>query len=159
MQKHVLDHLRQYVREDVLVDGETVLAKEWRCFEPLVSVGMDSRVHVGPRTRLLRVARLAARKRKRAEPEDRVVLSDERELRRVDGNASGSSASVSAALSARRLHFVSRSLRRPAWSMIQDTSANTMNGDGMGRRHRRTREVAARLTSCCLDGSRRNSEE
>ena len=85
VQKHVLDHLRQYVREDVLLDGETVLAKEWRRFEPLVSVGMHFRFYVCPRTRLLRLAPLRARKRKRSKPEDRVVLSEERELRRVDG--------------------------------------------------------------------------
>ena len=36
-------------------------------------------------TRLLRLAPLRARKRKRSKPEDRVVLSEERELRRVDG--------------------------------------------------------------------------
>ncbi len=67
------------------LEGETVVAKGWRRFEPLVSYGMRLQFYVCPRSRLLRVAPQRARKAKRAEPEDRVVLSEERELRRVDG--------------------------------------------------------------------------
>jgi hypothetical protein len=86
LQKHVLDHLRDYVKEDVRVEGRTVVFKGWRGFEPLVSRGTWVRFYVCPRTRLLRLAPVVPRKRPpSASPPDRRILSEERELRRLDG--------------------------------------------------------------------------
>jgi hypothetical protein len=86
VQKHVLDHLRDFVREDVVVDGDTVLALAWRGGQPLFSAGTRFYFYVCPSTGLLRVAPPRPRKRARGETSDeRVVLSEERELRRVAG--------------------------------------------------------------------------
>jgi hypothetical protein len=86
VQKHVLDHLRDYVVEHVRVEGKVVLAKGHRGFEPLVSRGTCVRFYVCPRTGLLRLAPVVARKRPRgADPTDRRVLSKDLELRRIGG--------------------------------------------------------------------------
>ncbi|MGH7440376.1 MAG: hypothetical protein ACRENE_32180 [Polyangiaceae bacterium] len=87
VQKHVLTHLREYVAETAWPEGETVMAPRLGGhIEPLVSVGMRFRFYVCPRTRRLLLAPPRRRKRKYARnPDDRVVLSAERELRRVEG--------------------------------------------------------------------------
>jgi hypothetical protein len=89
VQKHVLDHLRQYVAEKVWLQGEKVFAELWGRsgrLEELVSVGMRFRFYVCPRTRRLCLAPSARRKRRYVRvPDDRVVLSKDRELRRIDG--------------------------------------------------------------------------
>ena len=86
VQKHVFDHLRGYVKQDVRLDGKVVLAKEWHGYEPLVSQGGWMRFYVCPRTGLLRLAPLVARKRPpAASPGDRRILSPERELRLIAG--------------------------------------------------------------------------
>lgn len=85
VQKHVLDHLRDYVKEDVHVEGRMVLFKGWKAFEPLVSRGAWVRFYVCPRTGLLRLAPVSRKRRPSARPPDRRILSEERELRRIKG--------------------------------------------------------------------------
>ena len=92
VQKHVLDHLRDYVHEHVRVENRTVILEHRFGFifgtgpQALVSHGSSWRFYVCPRTGLLRLAPAARRKRPaRSEASDRRVLSDERELRRIDG--------------------------------------------------------------------------
>jgi hypothetical protein len=86
VQKHVLDHLREYVAKDVRIEGTTVKYIRYK-EEILQSHGTRFRFYVHPHTRKLCQAPLAPRKgrsKNEARP-DRRVLSFERELRRIDG--------------------------------------------------------------------------
>ncbi len=86
VQKHVLDHLRDYVAENVRVVGKTIHHIEYRAGR-LESRGMRLRFYVDPVSRRLCLAPLAPRKRRvvnGADP-DRRVLSPRRELRRIGG--------------------------------------------------------------------------
>ena len=86
VQKHVLDHLRAYVAENVRLVGSAVLCVPYDLHRPLTSVGMRFRFYVDPGTRELRLAPVASRKRKEdAVDPDRLVLSRQRELRRIHG--------------------------------------------------------------------------
>jgi hypothetical protein len=87
VQKHVLDHLRDYVVENVRIVGTTVKYIPHRGYETLESRGKRFRFYVHPDTRELCMAPLVPRKRRvkdKTDP-DRRVLSRERELRRVLG--------------------------------------------------------------------------
>jgi hypothetical protein len=87
VQKHVLDHLRDYVVQTVWLERGVPYCKGWRGPEALTSWGMRFRFYVEPGTRILRLAPFARRKGRRgseADP-DRRVLSGDRELRRVAG--------------------------------------------------------------------------
>ncbi len=89
VQKHVLDHLRQYVEEHPrMIDGVAChpMADPRGASRPITSVGMRFRFFVCPRTGILRLGPLVARKRKIAPPDpDRRVLSSTRELRLIAG--------------------------------------------------------------------------
>jgi hypothetical protein len=87
VQKHVLDHLRDYVVENVRIVGTTVQYIRYHWYQPLESVGMRFRFYVDPDTRELCLAPVASRKRKVKEEADldRRVLSADRELRRIHG--------------------------------------------------------------------------
>jgi hypothetical protein len=88
VQKHVLDHLRDYVVENVHIVQGRVERLASRGYEPpLLSYGMRFYFYVHPETRLLCLAPPARRKRRtphEVDP-DRRVLSNDRELRRIDG--------------------------------------------------------------------------
>ncbi len=86
VQKHVLDHLRGYVVENVRIEGTTVKYIRYK-EETLQSYGAHLRFYVHPNTRRLCLAPAAPRKRRvkdEADP-DRRVLSRDRELRRIHG--------------------------------------------------------------------------
>jgi len=87
VQKHVLDHLRDYVVENVRFAGDRVERIANRGYEPLLSYGMRFSFYVHPETRLLCLAPPGRRRRRkqhnRVDP-DRRVLSHDRELRRID---------------------------------------------------------------------------
>jgi hypothetical protein len=87
VQKHVLDHLRDYVVQNVRIVGSTVQYIRYRGYQPLESVGMRFRFYVDPQTRKLCLAPVASRKRRKkdAVDPDRRVLSPDRELRRIHG--------------------------------------------------------------------------
>jgi hypothetical protein len=87
VQKHVLDHLRDYVVENVRVVGSTVQYIRYRWHPPLESVGMRFRFYVDPDTRELCLAPVVSRKRRGKDEgdQDRRVLSRDRELRRIQG--------------------------------------------------------------------------
>jgi hypothetical protein len=87
VQKHVLDHLADYVHENVTLHGRTVFALSHRGYEPLQSVGGRIRFYVCPRSGLLRLAPLVRRKGRLEEEEDpgRRSLSRTCELRRMGG--------------------------------------------------------------------------
>jgi hypothetical protein len=87
VQKHVLDHLEDYVDENVLVEGRTVMVHDHRGYRPLLSIGGRLRFYVCPRTALLRLAPVVSRKRRKETEDDpdRRRLSPLRELRRMDG--------------------------------------------------------------------------
>jgi hypothetical protein len=86
VQKHVLDHLSDYVSEDVVLDGRSVLVRRWGRLQPLVSRGWRVYFYVCPRTKLLRLAPVARRKRRGAEESpDRRPLDATHELRRIEG--------------------------------------------------------------------------
>lgn len=82
VQKHVLDHLREYVVENVCIEGETVTYIRYTR-DTLETFGMYFRFYVHPETRRLCLAPTATRKRsaKGAIDPNRRVLSRERELR------------------------------------------------------------------------------
>jgi hypothetical protein len=63
VQKHVLDHLRGYVNEDVRLDGKAVICREGNL--PLVSRGSRLYFYECPRSGLLRLAPVVARKPRR----------------------------------------------------------------------------------------------
>lgn len=85
VQKHVLDHLHQYVVKHVRLEGRTVKYLRYK-EEALASHGMRFRFYVHPRTRLLCLAPPAPpRKRRSTRDPNRIVLSDELELRRIEG--------------------------------------------------------------------------
>ena len=86
VQKHVLDHLRGYVVENVRIEGPAVKYLQHR-WETLRSYGTHSRFYVHPDTRRLCLAPMAPRKRrmKNEVDPDRRVLSHDRELRRIHG--------------------------------------------------------------------------
>jgi hypothetical protein len=86
VQKHVLDHLRDYVVKDARIEGTTVKYIRYK-EETLQSYGMHFRFYVHPDTRVLCLAPTAPRKRrmKNEFDPDRLVLSRDRELRRIDG--------------------------------------------------------------------------
>lgn len=87
VQKHVLDHLRDYVSENVFIDGKTVMVFDRTAgLRALQSRGSWLRFYIHPRTRLLRLAPQVPRKRQERETApDRRVLSHEEELRRLNG--------------------------------------------------------------------------
>ena len=87
VQKHVLDHLRDYVVQNVRIVGSTVEPIQYRWPGRVESVGMRFSFYVDPDTRALRLAPPAPRKRRAKEEvdPDRRVLSRERELRRIEG--------------------------------------------------------------------------
>jgi hypothetical protein len=86
VQKHVLDHLRHYVSEHVVVEGKTAFVLEgWHRRRPLLSYGTAFRFYVDPRSGQLRLAPLAPRKPSPPRDPERRVLTPERELRRIDG--------------------------------------------------------------------------
>jgi hypothetical protein len=87
VQKHVLDHLRDYVVENVRVVGTSVEYIPRRGYETLESRGMRFRFYTHPDTRELCMAPLVPRKRRvKADVDpDRRVLSRDRELRRLLG--------------------------------------------------------------------------
>jgi hypothetical protein len=88
VQKHVLDHLRDFVREHAVVIAGVVFDRDWRGnLEPLVSQGMRLHFYVEPRTRTLMLAPIVPRKnRNRNQPDpNRRVISTEFELRRING--------------------------------------------------------------------------
>jgi hypothetical protein len=87
VQKHVLDHLRDYVVENVRIVGATVQCVRSRWYRPLESIGMSFRFYVHPDTRELCLAPVVSRERRgkdKVDP-DRRVLSRDRELRRIQG--------------------------------------------------------------------------
>lgn len=86
VQKHVLDHLRDYVRTDVVILGNDVWSFDggWHGQRPLYSRGSHVRFYVHPRSGLLRLAPPAPRKIREVD-HDRRVVSRGRELRRIDG--------------------------------------------------------------------------
>ena len=86
VQKHVLDHLKDFVIENVRVERRTVLYLRWGAWAELVSRGMQWRFYVCPKTGILRVAPLAKRKKKHGPKsnEDVRVLGKDHELRRID---------------------------------------------------------------------------
>jgi hypothetical protein len=87
VQKHVLDHLRDYVVKHVSVEGGAVFYMGYRGLEPLVSSGGRLRFYVEPRTGALLLAPCTARNRRSRRDVDpgRRILSRERELRRIEG--------------------------------------------------------------------------
>jgi hypothetical protein len=88
VQKHVLDHLRGYVVENVRVVEGVVEYVRHRWLGRLESRGMRFRFYVDPDTRRLVLAPAARRTgphwKDRPDP-DRRVLSAEQELRRIEG--------------------------------------------------------------------------
>jgi hypothetical protein len=86
VQKHVLDHLRDYVAKNVRIEGATVKYIRYKA-ATLQSYGTRFHFYVHPDTHVLCVAPTAPRKRrvKNEVDPDRLVLSHDRELRRVDG--------------------------------------------------------------------------
>jgi hypothetical protein len=86
VQKHVLDHLRDYVVENVRIEGRTVKYVRYK-EETLLSYGTHFRFYVHPNTRKLCLAPSALRKRRVKDKVDpnRRVLSRDRELRRIHG--------------------------------------------------------------------------
>jgi hypothetical protein len=87
VQKHVLDHLRDYVVENVEIVGTSVKYIQHRGCETLVSRGTRFRFYTHPDTRELCMAPIAPRKQrvKEAIDPDRRVLSRDQELRRISG--------------------------------------------------------------------------
>ncbi len=86
VQKHVLDHLADFVEEHPQLEGRVVLDRRYRPPRPLVSWGMRLRFWVCPRTGLLRLAPVVARKRHKPPVDpDRRILSPKSELRRLGG--------------------------------------------------------------------------
>jgi hypothetical protein len=87
VQKHVLDHLRDYVVENVRIVGSTVQYIRHHWYQPLESVGMRFRFYVAPGTRELCLAPVVSRKRPKKDETDpdRRILSRDRELRRIHG--------------------------------------------------------------------------
>jgi len=66
VQKHVLDHLKDFVRTDVVLRGKEVLVTSFlHGYVPLVSRGMRLRFYVCPRTGILRLAPVVPRKQKK----------------------------------------------------------------------------------------------
>ena len=64
VQKHVLDHLKDFVRTDVVLRGNKVFVATYLDgLVPFVSRGMRLRFYVCPRTRLLRLAPVVPRKK------------------------------------------------------------------------------------------------
>jgi hypothetical protein len=91
VQRHVLEHLRQFVIEHPkMIDGlphEQRWSRSGSSWWAITSRGMRLRFYVCPRTRLLRLAPIVPRKRRRVtvtDPDLR-VLSATRELRRMNG--------------------------------------------------------------------------
>jgi hypothetical protein len=86
VQRHVLDHLRDYVVENVHIVGGRVEHLAYRGYESLLSYGMRFSFYVHPETHLLCLAPPVPRKRRKEDVVDpnRCVLSDERELRCID---------------------------------------------------------------------------
>ncbi|HEX7665756.1 MAG TPA: hypothetical protein VF407_14620 [Polyangiaceae bacterium] len=90
VQKHVLDHLRDYVTENVeILDGEVFACNSrWGSWHHAIySYGMRFRFYVAPRTGLLVLAPLRTRKAwkdERPDP-DRRIESDTIELRKIAG--------------------------------------------------------------------------
>ena len=62
VQKHVLDHLADFVEEHAELEGRAVMRRRWGRWEPLLSRGMQLRFWVCPRSGLLRLAPMAPRK-------------------------------------------------------------------------------------------------
>jgi hypothetical protein len=82
VQKHVLDHLRDYVRKDVRIEGSSVFRICDRK-RPIRSWGMRFEFYVHPDTGILCLAPNAREKRRRADNPDRRVVSHELELWRI----------------------------------------------------------------------------
>jgi hypothetical protein len=88
VQKHVLDHLRDYVLlHDVRISGNAVEALGPYGYLKIVSRGPRSRFYVHPDTGVLCLAPTVPRKRRAeaAVDPDRLVVSRDRELRRLEG--------------------------------------------------------------------------
>jgi hypothetical protein len=87
VQKHVLDHLKDFVIEHVCVDRRTVLYLRWGRWTALESRGQRWRFYVCPKTSILRVAPLAKRKKKHGpKPDENVrVLAKDHALHRIEG--------------------------------------------------------------------------
>jgi hypothetical protein len=87
VQKHVLDHLKDFVVENVRVEKRVVHHFHWKGWMPLHSIGMRLRFYVCPKTRILRLAPIAKRKKKHGPKPDAdvKVLGKDHELRRIDG--------------------------------------------------------------------------
>lgn len=85
VQKHVLDHLADFVEEHPMLVGR--VAYQRRRLVPIVSVGTHFRFWVCPRTGLLRLGPAVARKKRWKPPlgPDRRILAPTRELRRIEG--------------------------------------------------------------------------
>jgi hypothetical protein len=90
VQKHVLDHLRYFVAENVTLDGDIPMKIGPRGPEPVVSYGRRFEFYVHPRSGNLCLApphswkaRSSWRQRKEATDPRRKVLSPDRELRRI----------------------------------------------------------------------------
>jgi hypothetical protein len=89
VQKHVLDHLRDYVAVNVLWEHGHPARIGYRGLEYIVTVGGRPQFYVEPRSGILRLAPDANKKQRRpllkkaeADPLRR-ILSPERELRRI----------------------------------------------------------------------------
>jgi hypothetical protein len=87
VQKHVLDHLHDFVAEQVEVRGRQVNRFRWGTWQRLVSVGMHLMFYVCPKTGILKLAPIAARKKRNvpAVDPDAMTLDDGRLLRRIAG--------------------------------------------------------------------------
>jgi hypothetical protein len=87
VQKHVLDHVRQYVNQHPRIEGGVVLEHRWNGWVPLVSVGMRFSFYVCPKTGILRLAPIGKRKGRNKPPVDphARTLPDGRHLRRIEG--------------------------------------------------------------------------
>ena len=74
VQKHVLDHLRDYVVENVRIVGSSVqyIRYQW---QPLESPGMRFRFYVDPQTRKLCLAPVVSRKRRKKDAVNRIGAS------------------------------------------------------------------------------------
>lgn len=86
VQKHVLDHLRDYVSEHVEIVGKEIWSFQSRfdVRRPLHSRGNFSKFYVHPRSGILKRAPDAPRKITKPDP-DRRTLTNDREHRRIDG--------------------------------------------------------------------------
>lgn len=87
VQKHVLDHLRGFVDENVILVDGVVFYKTYKGYEPLLTWGMRFRFYVDPISRILSLAPSAKRKGRNKEKPDpnRCIISHELEMRRING--------------------------------------------------------------------------